>query len=48
MQSTLLVSHLFSSLQSRTNGYIDYLRCLKIKRSRHYYLTKGNGGVGKI
>ena len=38
---------LFSSLQSRPNAYIDYLRCLKIKRSHHYYLTTGNGGVGK-
>ena len=23
------------------------LRYLKIKRSHHYYLTEGNGGVGK-
>ena len=38
---------LFSSLQSRPNAYIDDLRYLKIKRSHHYYLTKGNGGVGK-
>ena len=47
MQSTSLVSHLFSSLQSRPNAYIDYLRCLKIKRSHHYYLTKVNRGVGE-
>ena len=29
------------------NAYIDALRYLKIKRSHHYYLTEGNGGVGK-
>ena len=38
-----LVSHLFSSFQSRPNN----LRYLKIKRSHHYYLTEGNGGVGR-
>ena len=43
----VLVSHLFSSLQSRPNAYIDDLRYLKIKRSHHYYLTEGNGRVGK-
>ena len=26
---------------------LDDLRYLKIKRSHHYYLTEGNGGVGK-
>ena len=46
-KSTSLVSHLFSSLQSRPNAYIDDLRYLKIKRSHQYYLTEGNGGVGK-
>ena len=45
--STLLVSHLFSPLRSRPNAYIDDLRYLKIKRSHHYYLTEGNGRVGK-
>ena len=46
-QSTSLVSHLFSSLQSRPNADIDDLCYLRIKRSHHHYLTKGNGGVGK-
>ena len=36
-KSTSLVSHLFSSLQSRPNAYIDALRYLKIKRSHYYY-----------
>ena len=35
MQSTSLVSHLSSSLQSRPDAYIDYLRCLKIKNIHH-------------
>ena len=46
-KSISLVSHLFSSLQSRPNAYIDDLRYSKIKRSHNYYLTEGNGGVGK-
>ena len=46
-KSISLVSHLFSSLQSRPNAYIDDLRYSKIKRSHNYYLTEGNVGVGK-
>ena len=44
---TSLVSHLFSSLRSSPNAYIDELRYLKIKRSHHYYQRERNGGVGK-
>ena len=44
---TSLVSHLFSSLRSSPNAYINELRYLKIKRSHHYYQRERNGGVGK-
>ena len=46
-QSTSLLSHLFSSLQSRRNADIYDLCYLIIKKSHHHYQTEGNGGGGQ-
>ena len=46
-QSTSLLSHLFSSLQSRPNADIADLCYLRIKRSHHHYQTEGQRGGTK-